>query len=89
MPDDLGVWAMVDVVLRGSDGAILSLGVVRSSGVDEFDAAALETFARAAPFGPAPPTTLSADGALYIEWPFFRSPLVACSTVGAHPYLFR
>ena len=89
LPDELGIWAVVEIVVRGSDGAIVSLGVVRSSGVDEFDAAALETFERGGPYGPPPPAPLSADGNFYVDWPFFRSPLVACARSGMHPYVFR
>jgi hypothetical protein len=52
LPDELGIWATADLVLRGTDGAFVSLGVLRSSGLDEFDAAVLESFERAAPFAP-------------------------------------
>ena len=80
---------LVEIVLRGSDGAILGLGVVLSSGADEFDAAALEAVERASPFGAPSAETLSADGTMRMEWHFFRSPTVACSTINAVPFLFR
>lgn len=89
LPDDLGLWTVVEVILRGSDGTIVGLGTVRRSGVDEFDAAALEAVERASPYGPPPPSTLSADGNLYLEWRLFRSPLMGCETTGTIPYLFR
>jgi hypothetical protein len=88
-PDEVGIWTTVEVVLRGADGAIVELGVVHSSGVDEFDAAVLETFERAAPYGAPHVPALSADGNFYLEWTFYRSPLVACSTLGSYPHLFR
>jgi TonB family protein len=88
-PDDAGIRTLVEIVLRGTDGAILGLGVVLSSGVDEFDAAVLEAVERASPFGAPPTATLSADGTMRMEWHFFRSLTVACSTINAKPFLFR
>jgi TonB family protein len=89
LPHDLGVWTTVDLVLRGTDGTIVSLGVLRSSGLDEFDAAVLETFERAAPYGAPPMDALSVDGNFYLEWTFYRSPLVSCSPIDSFSRRFR
>ncbi len=69
------------------DGHIARIGVVRSSGIAEFDAAALESFARAAPFGPVPPAITSADGNVWMRWDMRRDEVFACSTMNARPYL--
>jgi TonB family protein len=70
------------------DGQIAHMGVVRSSGVEAFDASALEAFARGAPFGETPPKARSADGNLWVHWEFRRDEVYACSTMNARPFMF-
>jgi len=62
------------------------MGVVSSSGVPAFDAAALESFARAAPFAPTPDAVRSFDGNLWVQWELKRDEVFACSTMNARPY---
>jgi outer membrane biosynthesis protein TonB len=76
----------IELVLGGKDGSIVSMGVIRSSGVTSFDVSALDSVSRAAPFGAPLATILSSDGNLYLQWQFWRNPLFACSTYFARPY---
>jgi TonB family protein len=74
-------------IVLGRDGGIVALGVVKTSGLAEFDAAALDTFARAQPFAAPPQELLSADGNAYIHWELHRDEVYACSTMNARPFL--
>jgi TonB family protein len=77
----------IEIALSGKDGSIVRIGVVRSSGVASFDAAALEAVDQAGPFGPPPANLLSSDGNVYFHWEFHRDPVFACSTINARPFL--
>jgi TonB family protein len=79
----------LEIVLRGTDGSIAAIGVIRSSGVVAFDASVLEAVSRAAPFGSVPEETLSDDGNLYLHWEFHRNGLFACSNYFARPHRLR
>jgi TonB family protein len=71
------------------NGQIAKMGVVQPSGVQGFDMAALESFAKAAPFGETPGQARSADGNLWVVWTLRRDEIYACSTQGARPFVFR
>jgi TonB family protein len=77
----------IEFATSGTDGRVVRIGVVRSSGVPSFDAAALDAVNQAAPFGPPPADLLSSDGNVYFHWEFHRDPVFACSTINARPYL--
>ena len=77
----------IEVATSGTDGHVVRMGVVRSSGVASFDAAALDAVDQAAPFVPPPADILSSDGNVYFHWEFRRDPVFACSTINARPYL--
>jgi hypothetical protein len=55
-------------------GALAEKGIVSSSGVPEFDAAVIATFAGVFPLGELPPAVLSSDGRLYVTWEVHRDP---------------
>jgi len=76
----------LEIVIGGLDGRIVRMGVVRPSGLDSFDIAALDTVEQAGPFPPPPPDSLSSDGNLYVHWEFHRDPVFACSTINARPF---
>jgi TonB family protein len=73
-------------IVLGADGRIQRMGVIKPSGVTEFDGAALDVFDRAQPFGPAPSAILSADGDVYLQWELRRDEVYACSTMNARPF---
>jgi TonB family protein len=75
----------LEIVLT-EDGHIRRMGVVKASGVAEFDAAALDSLDRAQPFGPAPSAIRSADGDVYVQWELDRDEVFACSTMHARPF---
>ena len=70
-------------------GNIARMGVVESSGIVEFDANALHSFAKAEPFPPPPRELISRDGHAYVHWRLFRDPMYACSTYFARPFLLQ
>ncbi len=84
--NDAKLTTRVEVVLT-EDGHIQQMGVVRSSGLTEFDVAVLDSIDRAQPFGPTPDVIVSDDGLACLQWEFRRNEVYACSTMGARPYL--
>ena len=78
----------IEVVL-GRDGKILRLGVIKPSGVDAFDAGALETMWRASPFAKPPKEIVSIDGRVYVHWELWRHPYYACSTHFGKVFILR
>ncbi len=81
--------ASLEVVVNKDDGSIVRMGVVKTSGVTAFDAAALESMQRASPFGKPPAAIVSPDGNVYLHWEFHRNPVVACSTINARPFMLK
>jgi hypothetical protein len=79
----------VEIVIDGDSGALVESGVVASSGVPEFDAAALAAFAHAFPLAPPPAASLSSDGRLYVTWELHRRPEEACRREQARPWKLR
>ena len=81
--------ATLELVIEGETGRLAEVGVVGSSGVPEFDAAAVASFARAFPLEGAPSASLSSDGRLYVTWEMRRSPDDACKRSQARPWKLR
>lgn len=79
----------VELVVDGESGALEKSGVVASSGVPEFDAAALAAFSRAFPLEAPPPESLSSDGHLYVTWEIHRRREEACSSAQARAWKLR
>ena len=79
----------LELVIDGDTGALVSSGVVGSSGVPEFDAAAVAAFAHAFPLAKPPEDTLSSDGKLYVTWELHRNPEEACRREQARPWKLR
>ena len=75
----------VAFVVDGKTGRLDSAKVTRTSGVREFDAAAIESVKRAFPAAPPDPSTWSSDGKVYALWEFHRGP-EACGTWNARPF---
>lgn len=78
----------IEVVLD-ANGKILRLGVLKTSGVDEFDVGALESMWRASPFAKPPRETVSIDGRVYVHWELWREPYYACSTYFGKVFILR
>jgi len=79
----------VELVIDGETGALAESGVVASSGVPEFDAAAVAAFEHAFPLDKPPPATLSSDGRLYVTWELHRNPEEACRREQARAWKLR
>jgi len=83
------LFASLEVVVSKGDGHIVRIGIVKTSGVTAFDAAALDSMQRASPFGTPPSAIVSPDGNVYLHWEFHREPQIACSTVNARPFMLK
>jgi len=81
--------ATVEVVIEGESGRLAEVGIVSSSGVPEFDAAAVAAFNRAFPLAPPPAASLSSDERLYVTWELHRSAELACRREQARPWKLR
>lgn len=81
--------ATVELVIDGESGALVQVGIVASSGVPEFDAAAVAAFGAAFPLAPPPAATLSSDRHLYVTWELHRNPEEACRREQARPWKLR
>jgi TonB family protein len=81
--------ATVELVIDGDSGRLAEIGVVASSGVPEFDAAAVAAFGRAFPLAPPPAASLSSDERLYVTWELRRRPEDACKREQARPWKLR
>jgi hypothetical protein len=71
---------LIELVLSGETGAVVAVGVLRSSGVTAFDVGVLRSILSAGPYGRAPGAVVSSDGNVYLHWEIHRDPEVACST---------
>lgn len=81
--------ATVELVVEGETGRLADAGIVASSGVPEFDAAAVAAFTRAFPLAPVPATLWSSDGRLYVTWELKRRPEDACKRAQARAWKLR
>lgn len=79
----------LEIVINRNDGSIVDMGITKASGVTAFDIGALDSVARAAPFGTPPSSIVSPDGNVYLHWEFWRNPMYACSTYFARPKMLR
>jgi TonB family protein len=86
--NDTKLFTRVEIVLDRT-GRVRTMGVVRKSGVTAFDIGALDAIDRASPFAPPPPTILSTDGNVYVNWAFFRDDEKACSLYESRPFLLN
>ena len=86
--NDSHLTTRLEIVIRW-DGRIRRMGVVRSSGLAAFDIGALDTVDRAQPFEPPSNAVRSRDGNVYVQWEFHRDETLACSTIGAQPFLLQ
>jgi len=81
--------AALEIVLNRDTGKVVRMGVVRPSGMTEFDLVALSAVDRASPFGRAPDVIASPDGNVYVHWEFHRDPVDACTTRNAWPFILK
>jgi len=87
--NDPTLYAAVELVVEGKTGRLIHVGISRSSGIDDFDAAAVASFMRATPFPIPRPPTWSTDGNVYVIWEVYRDESYACTTMNVRPYLLN
>ena len=82
---------VMEVTLDPENGKLVTgkWGIVKQSGVTQFDIGALDAMERAAPFGKAPSAIISPDGFVHLHWEFHRRPEIACSTINARPFMMN
>ena len=81
---DHSLYAQIELHIIQSTGELATIGVRRSSGIPEFDVAALIAFSKAFPL-PIAPGLASLNGEVYVTWEVRRDRL-ACTTLHAHPF---
>jgi hypothetical protein len=81
---DQSLYAQLELHIVQRTGELATIGLRRSSGVPEFDVAALIAFSKAFPL-PIADGLASLNGKAYITWEVRRDRL-ACTTLHAHPY---
>ncbi|HVT09785.1 MAG TPA: TonB C-terminal domain-containing protein [Polyangia bacterium] len=75
----------LEIVLNG-DGTVDRVGVARSSGLLEYDVAAVDVAYTAGPYPDPPRAIRSSNGKIYVHWRFYRDER-QCATSGAEPYI--
>lgn len=86
--NDMRLVVELEIVIN-PDGSIAKLGIIKSSGIQEFDYKAIDALLRARPFGPTPKIIQSPDGMFYMHWAFHRDPVLGCSTANVRPFLLK
>jgi hypothetical protein len=81
---DQSLYAQLELHIVQRTGELATIGLRRSSGVPEFDVAALIAFSKAFPL-PIADGLASLNGEAYLTWEVRRDAL-ACTTLHAHPF---
>jgi len=68
------------------DGTVHKTTIAKTSGILEFDVAALDTVLSAAPYEPTPEAIRSVDHRVYMRWGFYRN-WRQCGTFNVEPYI--
>ncbi len=68
-------------IVIAKNGDLRGAVVVESSGLAEFDAAAIDSVKRAAPFAAPPAAILASDGDVHLIWGFHRDGVYGCSAM--------
>jgi TonB family protein len=83
--NDMSLRALMEFeILKG--GSISEIRVIQSSGNTVFDAAAVDSLYRGAPYPAAPAAILSWNERVYFRWSFFRNSR-KCGVFNAEPYI--
>jgi hypothetical protein len=85
--NDMSLKALMEFEIFKS-GAVSEIRVIRSSGSTVFDAAAVDSLYRGAPYPSAPAAILSWNERVYFRWGFFRNSR-KCGVFNAEPYILR
>jgi TonB family protein len=85
--NDMSLKALMEFEVLKS-GAVSEIRVIQSSGSTVFDAAAVDSLYRGAPYPSAPAAILSWNERVYFRWGFFRNSR-KCGVFNAEPYILR
>jgi TonB family protein len=77
----------LEIVLN-RDGTIDKVGIVRSSGLGEYDAAAMDAAYSAGPYPDPPREIRSGNGKIYVHWRFYRDER-QCATSGVDYFILE
>lgn len=69
-------------------GQVNDVHVIKSSGMTVFDAAAVDSIYRSAPYHPPPQVIMSWNERVYLRWGFYRNNR-KCGPFNAEPYILR
>lgn len=83
--NDFDLFTSIEVSIN-PDGTVHKMTIAKTSGVLEFDVAALHTIDAAGPYGQTPEKIRSVDGRVYLRWGFYRN-WRQCGTFNVEPYI--
>jgi outer membrane biosynthesis protein TonB len=79
------LWANLEISVN-PDGTLHKVMIAKTSGLTEFDVAAVDAVLSAGPYDTTPEAIRSVDGRIYLRWGFYRNGR-QCSTANAEPYI--
>jgi TonB family protein len=83
--NNFDLFASIEVVIN-PDGSVYKMTIAKTSGILEYDVAALHTIEAASPFGQTPEKIRSVDERVYLRWGFYRN-WRQCGTFNVEPYI--
>jgi hypothetical protein len=79
------LWTNLEISVN-PDGTLHKIMIAKTSGLTEFDVAAVDAVLSAGPYDTTPEAIRSVDGRIYLRWGFYRNGR-QCSTANAEPYI--
>jgi hypothetical protein len=79
------LWTNLEISVN-ADGTLHKVMIARTSGITEFDVAAVDAVLSAGPYDTTPEAIRSVDGRIYLRWGFYRN-WRQCGTFNVEPYI--
>jgi hypothetical protein len=83
--NNFDLFASIEVSIN-PDGSVYKMTIAKTSGILEYDVAALHTIEAGGPYGQTPEKIRSVDGRVYLRWGFYRN-WRQCGTFNVEPYI--
>lgn len=83
--NNMDLWVNLEVAVN-PDGSVHKVTIAKTSGLTEFDVAAVDTVLSSAPYEPTPEAIRSVNGKVYLRWGFYRN-WRQCGTFNVEPYI--
>jgi len=83
--NNMDLWTNLEVSVN-PDGSVHKVTIAKTSGLTEFDVAAVDTVLSSAPYEATPEAIRSVNGKVYLRWGFYRN-WRQCGTFNVEPYI--